>query len=352
MKTSLKILAVLLLICNFSFGQDFSKKIDSIVNENYQKNPDIGISVGFIHNNEEYYTAYGKMSKESQIDINKNSVFQISSITKLLTSNLVAQAVIDKKLKLDDYIDNYLPKQYILQEEIKNKIKISDLASHQSGLTDLDFRALIASNSQQPMNGVTQKTLTDIVNNCTELVDYGKYRYSTIGFVLLGQILEAIYGKSYDEIIREKMITPLQMTNTLTDDFSVKNITTGYNPEGGTQEFMKWHITAPAGLVKSTASDMITFLKAVLNKDNAISNAALLAEKVHYSKDGRELGLATNIITDDENTIYLKTGDSLGQTSIICYNRTANWGIIILMNKRDTKKKMELFYNIYETVLK
>ncbi|MFK7832333.1 MAG: serine hydrolase domain-containing protein [Winogradskyella sp.] len=352
MKTSLKILTLLLLISNFSFAQDFSKKIDSIVNENYQKNPDIGISIGFIHNNQEYYTAYGKMSKESQVDINKNSVFQISSITKLLTSNLVAQAVIDDKLKLDDYIDNYLPKQYILHEKIKNKIKISDLASHQSGLTDLDFRALIASNSQQPMNGVTQKTLADIINNCTELVDYGKYRYSTIGFVLLGQILETIYGKSYDVIIREKMITPLQMTNTLTDDFNVRNITTGYNPEGGVQEFINWGITAPAGLVKSSASDMITFLKAVLNKGNAIANAALLAEKVHYSKDGRELGLATNIITDDKNTIYLKTGDSMGQTSIICYNRAANWGIIILMNKRVTKMKLKLFTDIYENILK
>ena len=256
---------LLLSFATFSFGQDFSKKIDSIINENYQKNPDIGISVGFIHNNEEYYTAYGKMSKESQIDINKNSVFEIASITKLLTSNLVAQAVINNKIKLDDYIDNYLPKQYILQEEIKNKIKISDLASHQSGLTDLDFRALIESDSQQPMNGVTQKTLSDIINNCTELVDYGKYRYSTIGFVLLGQILENVYGKSYDAIIREKMIYPLQMTNTLTDNFNIKNITTGYNPKGGTQELMKWHITAPAGLVKSSASDMITFLKAVLN---------------------------------------------------------------------------------------
>tara|TARA_R110001606_G_scaffold344913_1_gene493671 strand:+ start:2109 stop:3167 length:1059 start_codon:yes stop_codon:yes gene_type:complete len=352
MKTSLKILTVLLLISNFSSGQNFSKKIDSIIKDSYEKNPDVGISVGFIHNNEEYYTAYGKMSKESQIDINKNSVFQISSITKLLTSNLVAQAVIDNKIKLDDYIDNYLPKQYILREEIKNKIKISDLASHQSGLTDLDFRALIASNSQQPMNGVTQKTLSVIVNNCTELVDYGKYRYSTIGFVLLGQILENLYNKSYDAIIREKMIDPLQMTNTLTQNFNVKNITTGYNPEGGVQEFINWGITAPAGLVKSSASDMITFLKAVLNKDNAISDAALLSEKIYYKEGRREIGLGTNINTDNKNTIYLKTGDSMGQTSIICYNRAANWGIIILMNKRYTKMKLELFNNIYETVLK
>ncbi len=352
MKTTLKILAVLLLISNLSFGQNISQQIDSIIKDNYQKNPNTGISIGFIHNNEEYYTAYGKMSKESKIDINKNSVFEIASITKLLTSNLIAQAVIDEKIKLDDYIDDYLPKIYVLHENLRNKVKISDLASHQSGLTDLDFRTLIALDSQQPMNGVTQETLTDIINNSTALTDYGQYRYSTIGHILLGQILEKIYDESYDEIIREKMIAPLQMTNTLTKDFNVKNITAGYNPIGGTQEFMKWHIAAPAGLVKSSASDMITFLKAVLNNDTIISEAAILCEKVYYKKGEREIGLGTNISTDDKNTIYLKTGDSMGQTSVICYNRVENWGIIILMNKRNTKMKQNLLNNIYETVLK
>ena len=352
MKTPLKLLAVLLLISNFSFGQGFSKRIDSIIKDNYQNNTDVGISVGFIHNNEEYYTAYGKMSKESQIDINKNSVFEIASITKLLTSNLIAQAVIDKKIYLDDFIDGYLPKGYHLQKRLKNKIKVSDLASHQSGLTDLDFRSLITLDSQQPMNGVTQETLFDIINNSSELIDYGKYRYSTIGHILLGQILENVYDKNYDEIIREKMIEPLQMTNTLTKDFNVKNITAGYNPGGGTQEFMKWHISASAGLVKSSASDMITFLKAVLNNDNVISEAAILSEKVYYKEGKREIGLGTNISTDNKNTIYLKTGDSMGQTSVICYNRVENWGIIILMNKRETKMKQNLLNQIYETVLK
>lgn len=58
MKNALKFLAVLLLLMsNSSFGQDVSNRIDSIIKNNYENNPDVGISVGFIHNNEEYYTA-------------------------------------------------------------------------------------------------------------------------------------------------------------------------------------------------------------------------------------------------------------------------------------------------------
>ncbi|AZB01770.1 class A beta-lactamase-related serine hydrolase [Chryseobacterium joostei] len=352
MKTSFTFLAVLLLISSFSFGQDFSKKIDSIVKDNYQKNPDVGISVGFIDNNKEFFTAYGKLSKESKVNIDKNSIFEIASITKILTSNLIAQAVIDHKFKVDDYIDSYLPKRYVLNANLKNKIKISDLASHQSGLPDLDFGKLMELNPQQPVSSVTEESLASMINKCTELVDYGKFRYSTIGYTLMGEILETVYGKSYDEIISEKIIQPLKMRNTFTKEFNVKNKTTGYNPDGGAQEFFKWNVTAPAGLVKSNASDMITYLKAILTQGNPISEAALITEKIYYKDEKREMGLGLGISTDDQNTIYLKSGDSMGQSSIICYNRAKKWGFIILLNQRNSKMRQNLLNTIYDKVLK
>ncbi|MET4141820.1 serine hydrolase domain-containing protein [Pedobacter sp. UYP1] len=352
MRTSLKFLAALLLVSNVSFGQDIPKRIDSLIKDNYKKNPDVGISVGFIKNNEEYYTAYGNLNVESQIKIDKNSLFEIASITKILTSNLIAQAVVEHKIKTDDYIDGFLPKAFVLHENLKNKIKISDLASHQSGLPDIDFAKLIELNPQQPVNNVTIETLTAIINNCTDLKDHGKYRYSTIGYTLLGQILEKVYGKSYDEIIREKIIKPLKMSNTLTKDFNVKNRTTAHNPEGGIQEFFKWNITAPAGLVKSNASDMVTYLKAVLNEKTAVGKAAVITEKICYKDKNRELGLGLNIGTDDNNTLYLKSGDSMGQSSIICYNRIKNWGIIILLDQRNSKMRQDLLNEICDTILK
>lgn len=352
MKISLQLLAILLLLSSFSFGQNISQKIDSVIQDNYRKNPDVGISVGFINNNEEYYTAYGNLNAESQIKINKNSVFEIASITKILTSNLIAQAIMEKKISADDYIDDFLPKAYVLHKNLKNKIKISDLASHQSGLPDIDFGKLIEIDPQQPINSVTEKTLSSIINSCTELKDYGKYRYSTIGYTLLGQILEKVYGKSYDEIIRTKLIEPLQITNTLTKDFNVKNRTMGHNQNGGIQEFLKWNITASAGLVKSNASDMVTFLKEVLNNESTIGKAAMITEKIYYKDEKREMGLGTNIMTDEKNTIYLKSGDSMGQSSIICYNRAKKWGIIILLNQRNSKMRQDLLNQMYDTILK
>lgn len=352
MKNPIPLFAFFLLLTTISFGQDITQKIDSIVQEVYLKYPEVGISIGFIQNHQEFYTAYGKNHKESTVDINKNSIFEIASITKIVTANLLAQAVLEDKIKLEDYIDDYLPELYILQDAIKNRIKISDLASHQSGLEDLDFGKLIVANSQQPIDGVTQEDISAIINNCAELNDYGIYRYSTIGYVLLGDILEKAYGKSYDQIITEKLIAPYQLTNTYTKAFDVPNLTKGYNQDGGEQEFFNWHTTAPAGLVKSSTADMVTFLKAILNNQTKAGIAAQLCETTYYNKDDRQLGLGTNILIDNQNTLYAKTGDSMGQSSILCYNRAKNWGIVILITQRNSKIRTELFNRIYEEVLK
>jgi CubicO group peptidase (beta-lactamase class C family) len=352
MRNTFIITAFLFTLSHLCLAQNIYTQIDSIANSHAISNPEIGISIGFIKNNVEYYTAYGKLSKTSNTEINKNSVFEIASITKILTANLVAQAVLDGKLVLSDYIDNYLPQQYEMHENLQNKIRISDLASHQSGLPDIDFRSLIAKNPQQPIASVTADTLVELFNSCTQMNDYGKYRYSTFGYTLLGQILEKIYGKSYDQIFTERLITPLQLSNTLTKEFDVPNITKGYNLDGGEQEFFEWNVNAPAGLIKSTASDMVTYLKAILNDESQLSKAAMLTEQVYYSEGQRALGLGTNISIDGESTLYLKSGDSMGQSSIICYNRTTNWGVIIFLNHQNSKLRMSILNEIIEVVSK
>lgn len=349
MKT-LQLLIALLLMANFSFSQDVYQKIDSILKDTHSKNPNISFSVGFVKNDTEFYTSYGNLDRENSIKVDKNSLFEIASITKILTSNLIANAALEGKLNTNDFIDAYLPKAYQLHKKLQQKIKISDLASHQSGLPDIDFRALILANSQQPIDAVNQQTLSAIINNCTELIDYGNYRYSTIGYVLLGQILETVYNKTYPEILNEHLKEPLKITSMYSTNFNVDNKVQGYNADGGTQELFNWNITGPAGLVKSNTLDMIAYLKAVLSENNTLGKAALLCEKTQYKKDGRQLGLGLNILKDEKNTVFLKTGDLLGQSSIMAYDREHNWGIVFFLNQRNHPLRQELFKNIFEII--
>lgn len=62
------------------------------------------------------------------------------------------------------------------------------------------------------------------------------------------------------------------------------------------------------------------------------------------------MGLGLNILIDGENNVFVKTGDSMGQSSLMGYDRAHNWGIIILLNQRNHKLRQELFNNIFEII--
>ncbi len=164
------------------------KKIDSISQAIYNKHPEVAISIGFIDNGKDYFFNYGNMSRESDLKVDETTIYEIGSITKLFTANIMAQAQHDGKLNIDDFIYEYLPMEIKLSEKIKGKLKISDLASHQSGLPDFDFGTLMELNPKQPLS-ISKETIHSIINDSTELQDYGHYRYSNISYVLMGLIL-------------------------------------------------------------------------------------------------------------------------------------------------------------------
>ncbi len=346
------IILFLLTMSQLVFGQSRAKKIDSISRTIHIKNPEIAISIGFIDCGKEYFFNYGRISRESEEQVDENTIYEIGSITKLFTANLIAQAHNEEKLKIDDFIDDYLPKEYILSKKIKNKLKISDLASHQSGLSDFDFKKLMELKPKQPLD-ISKETIHSIINHKTELLDYGNYRYSNISYVLMGIILEKIYHKEFDILLKEKILSPTQMTNTLTKDFNVKKRVLGYDIKDTKQEYFVWNsLSAPAGLLKSNTSDMIKFLKTLLSDKGKISKATAITERTFYKNTKREVGFGQQIERNGSDTFFYKTGDTFSCSSILAYNKETNWGIVILINQHNSDLIRELINTNYEQVLR
>lgn len=335
----------------FAFAQSRAKKIDSISQLIHNKNPKVGISIGFIDNGKEYFFNYGKISRKSKLDVDQNTIYEIGSVTKLLTANLMAQAQDEGKLKIDDFIDNYLPEEYILSEKIKSRLKISDLASHQSGLPDFDFKKLLELNPNQPLD-INKETVHSIINDSTELLDYGNYRYSNSSYILMGLILENIYAMDFDRIVTEKILIPAQMEHTLTTGYNVKNKVIGYNTKGVEQEYLKWNsLSAPAGLLKSNTSDMTKFLKKLMSNEGQISKATTITENTFYKNTQREIGFGQQVERNGNDTFFYKTGDTFSCSSILAYDKKSNWGIIILINQQNSDLIRDLINTNYEQAL-
>ena len=349
----MKIISTLILLCattQFAIGQTRAEKLDSICSEIHANHQEVGMSIGFIDSGKVDYFNYGNLSRESERGVDENSIYEIGSITKLFTAHLLAQAQCEGKLAVDDFIDAYLPSDFLLSENIKDKLRISDLATHQSGLPDLDFEKLLALNPTQPLN-ISKETIHSLINDSTELSDYGTYRYCNLGYVLLGMILETAYAKSFDELIKEKILEPAKMAHTYTTDFDAENSVTGYDLKGVEQEYFDWNdLAAPAGLLKSNASDMVKFLEQLLADEGAISEATAITETTFYKTALGEVGFGQIIERHGDDTFFYKTGDTFACSSILAYDKETNWGIVILINQHNSDLIRELINTNYEQV--
>ncbi|MBU7570881.1 MAG: beta-lactamase family protein, partial [Flavobacterium sp.] len=113
-------------------------QIDSIINQaahTYLSNESrLGLSIGIYHNNKTITYHYGSTQKEKQVLPTNKTIYEIGSISKTVTGTLLAQAVKDKKLKLEDDVRLYLDGDYPNLAYQGHPIRVGHLVSHISGL--------------------------------------------------------------------------------------------------------------------------------------------------------------------------------------------------------------------------
>jgi Beta-lactamase len=98
------------------------------------QNSPAGIAIATLYRGQERYYNYGEVVRGGKVLPTSRTIFEIGSITKTMTGVLLAQAVRDKKLQIDDDIRRYLPGKYPQLEFGGKPIRVRHLAKHTSGL--------------------------------------------------------------------------------------------------------------------------------------------------------------------------------------------------------------------------
>jgi D-alanyl-D-alanine carboxypeptidase len=140
-----------------------------------------------------------------------DSPFAIASITKTFTATLVLQAVERGRLRLDDPASDYLPEV----RQVRG-VTVRQLLQHTSGIADL------LPPMREPMAAEPERMWTG-----PEVIDRlggpwwspgAAYGYSNSNYVLLGMLVERVYGHPFDEVLRRHILRPLRLgeTGTLT----------------------------------------------------------------------------------------------------------------------------------------
>jgi CubicO group peptidase (beta-lactamase class C family) len=346
-----KIVAIFLLfISTCSLGQSREKIVDSLFygqNGINNKFPDVGLVIGIYKDGITNYYTFGTRIKNGTELLDSTSIFEIGSATKTFTTLLLANEIQNKKIGLNDYIDKYHSRELILPPALKHKIKLTDLASHQSGLPNLSndkyFTDLLSKDSTNPFRFVNKKYLINVLKETDTLSNHGHYQYNNYAFSLLGYILEKNSKLEYASMIEKTILIPLKMTQTTFNIPICSNVAGLYNQQGEPQNYLILNSVNPAGGLKSNAVDLIKYLKAYI-LPNKLDRTTQLTQHVFYEEKFRKVSLGWDIKKD----YYQKDGDTFGNSCLMRYNKSKKIAIVVLSNHQNGQLVSDAVDFIYD----
>ena len=320
-------------INNLSNKESFiSETQRQLIFENTKIFPDnTQISFAFINNGKVNY--YGIKRKNDSISHfnNYNNIFEIGSITKVFTSNLLASFIINNKVELNDNINDYL------RTPFKNNVQITfkSLANHTSGLprlpSNLDLEKINPANPYKEYNEI------DLENYLEKslLIDdtlKGKYLYSNLGAGLLGYTLSKIENVSYEDLLKNHIFSKYKMFNTTLNHNDLSEVLVkGLDANGNEVPNWELSVLAGAGGIKSNVKDLAKF--GIAQLDTLNKELELTRQKTIEVNNNMNIGLGWHIIkSKTNNKLYWHNGGTGGYTSSMSIDIKNKIGVVILSN--------------------
>ncbi|MDB4293683.1 beta-lactamase family protein, partial [Maribacter sp.] len=219
---------------------------------------------------------YGSANLEYDIPITPSTIFHVASVSKQFTVFALLLLAEEGKLSLDDPIQKHIPEV----PDFGQEVTLGHLATHTSGMRDQWDLLTLAGWRWDDV--ITKEHILKIVSKQKDLnfTPGEQYMYCNTGFTLLAEVVARVSGKSFAEFTKERMFTPLNMTNSqFYDDHTkiVKNRAYSYNPMAfGFQKSILSFANVGATSLFTTVEDLS--LWAMNFKDLKVGSATLVEQ--------------------------------------------------------------------------
>lgn len=291
-------------------SRDFKREVDELLAV-YEKNVQF---MGSVEVSRKGKTIYSKTIGYSDIESNRRADsttrYRIGSVSKMFTAALIFKAIEENKLSLNETIEGYFM-------SIKNadKITIANLLQHRSGIHDytrdenfMEYRTYYKSSEQ---------LLSLLSNYESDFTPNTKGDYSNSNYFLLARILEKKYDKSFEKILREKIVQPLG----LDDTYCGKGINLANN-ESNSYDFSEkrtkfvetdMSLAFGSGSIVSTSKDVNTFMTALFTGQLLTKESLAFMTTI---KDNYGMGLFRYEFNDQKGFGHRGQLDAFRSTSI------------------------------------
>jgi CubicO group peptidase (beta-lactamase class C family) len=314
--------------------------IDDAVRNAMERGRPPGLTLGLTDpNGTLLIRTYGFAELASRQPVTHETLFEIGSIGKTFTAVAILQLVDEGRIDLHAPVEHYLPWFAVPQPAGHAPITIAHLLSHTAGI--------VAGIDGTPEAAFQVWSLRDLP---TFSAPGERFHYSNVGYKALGLVLEAIDGRPYRDVIRARLLDPLEMFATepaITHDIRAR-LAVGYaylhddrlSHADAPLAPATWLETETAdGSVASTATDMCAFVRLLLRGGEG-PNGRLLSEEAFARMSAGTPG-------EDENAAYgyglvMRNvdgrrfighgGGMVGYLAGMQADPDANLGVIVLQN--------------------
>jgi len=331
--------------------------LDSLVDQSvlafFNNNSRVGISIGIIKDGKSFIYNYGSTEKEKAKLPTGNTVYELASITKTFGATLLAKAVLDKKVNLNDDIRKYLKEDYPNLNYKGTPITLLNLANLTSGLpnwmpdkdifgkADPDSIPYILDSVHTTYS--RQNFYRDLHQVELKVSPGSVARHCNTAAQLLGYVMEDVYENTYDNLLKTYFVNPLKMKNTslIKRGKLPAHMAKGYDGKGRIMPIIDWDDLQVAASIASSSADMLRYMAFQLNEKN--TDVKLSHQPTFGNLEDGAIALNWKVRKIDQGRRSIShTGGSLGYSSYIVFYPDLNSGIVLLSNEADQGTQNEL----------
>ncbi|MFD7496264.1 serine hydrolase domain-containing protein [Streptomyces sp. NPDC059832] len=240
-----------------------------------------GAALAVLVDGEIHELVSGVLHRSTGVQVTTDSVFQSGSIAKVYTATLVMQLVDSGQLRLDTRVVDVLPDFSVADDEVTRTVTVGQLLSHTSGIGGEfthdtgrgdDCLALYV----EACSGVGQDCPPGTIVS-----------YCSTGYAILGRIVEVVTGQTWDDALRDRLLTPLGLEHSMTLPEEALRFRVAMSHVGELEDEPEpapmWDIlprsAGPYGRVLVTAADVVRFARMHLDGGLAADGTRVLSER-------------------------------------------------------------------------
>ncbi len=277
-------------------GRDWQQRLDELAGRHRVP----GFQVGLLSaDGDVRVLASGRTGAETGVAATPDTLFHYGSITKVWTTTLVMQLVDEGMLTLDTKVVDVLPGFTLADPGHAEAITVRHLLVHTSGIDGDVFT------DTGDGDDALEKYVAHLATAVSVTEPGGPLSYCNAGFVVAGRIVEVLRGRTWDEVLAERICRPLGLTRVLTrpNNAPLFRTAVGHLRDPETDQLKptpRWQLprsVGPAGTITGDSADLLRFLAAHLRDGVGLNGERILsAESTRFMRE-QQVDLSAHLST-------------------------------------------------------